>query len=250
VKKIVFSRWSLFAACLGGASAVVAQVDYARPGSVYNQDFNKEAGWASADVKWEDNLTFPGWYAAYYDSKQGSFISPGQLGVTSGAGVGLNLYRAVTGSSNGALGSQAGEEVSPEAGVGGVFYGVQLTNKTDRVLTRFSFGYKVGLWRLASPKSQQATLMASYKVGGGSMENGAWTIIAGTSYTTPRGGNGSTASSVDGSLAENQVEFAKITVTDVKIPPGESVWIRWFDINNRGFDHGIAIDDFTFTAEP
>lgn len=250
MKKIVFSRWSLFAACLGGASTVVAQVDYARPGSVYSQDFNNPAGWPVADLKWEDNLTFPGWYAAFYDSKEAAFITPTRLGMTDGRGAGLNLYRGVTDRTDGALGSQAAEEVSPESGAGGIFYGVQITNKTDLVLTQFSFGYKVELWRLASPKSQQATLMASYKIGGGSLKDGAWTIIGGTSYTTPKGGNGSTATSVDGNQTENQVEFPKITVTGVRIPPGESVWIRWFDVNNRGFDHGVALDDFKFSAAP
>lgn len=250
MKKIVFSRWSLFAACLGGAPAVVAQVNYDRPGNVYSQDFNNAAGWPVADIKWEDNVTFPGWYAAYYDSTKSAFITPAKLGMSDGQGVGFNLYRGVTERTNGALGGQAADEVTPEAGVGGIFYGVQITNKTDRELTQFSFGYKVGLWRLASPKGQQATLMASYKVGGGSLKDGAWTVIAGSSYTTPRGGNGSMASSVDGAVPENQVDFSKITVTGVKIPPGESLWIRWFDVNNRGLDHGVALDDFKFTASP
>lgn len=250
MKKIIFSRWSLFAACLGGVPSIVAQVDYAKPGSVYTQDFNHASGWGTADLKWENNVTFPGWYAAIYDGKEGRFITPSALSPTDGQGVGLNLYRDVVDRKDGSLGSQAAEEVTPGAGVGGVFYGVQITNRTENVITQFSFGYKVKLWRLASPKARQATLMASYKIGGGSLSDGSWTIIGGTSYTTPKEGNGTTAASVDGNKPENQVDFPKIVVGGVKIHPGESVWIRWFDVNNRGLDHGIAIDDFKFMAGP
>jgi hypothetical protein len=30
--------------------------------------------------------------------------------------------------------------------------------------------------------------------------------------------------------------------------PGETLWLRWVDLNNTGNDHGLAIDDFRLSV--
>lgn len=246
----IFRHGSLVAFFIAGAFSASAQVNYTKVNSVYTQDFNNVAGWSGTSAKWTDNSTIPGWFAAYYNSAKKTFSTPARVSLSEGQGAGLSIYRDVDDTKEGALGSQSADEICPDALAGGIFYGVQITNKTDHVLTQFSIGYRVELWRLSSTKAVQATLMASYKIGGGSLTDGAWSVISGTSYTTPRASIDEVAISVDGNKPENQVQFPKVIVTGVKIPPGESVWIRWFDVNNRLLDHGAAIDDFTFSAAP
>jgi uncharacterized protein len=48
---------------------------------------------------------------------------------------------------------------------------------------------------------------------------------------------------VDGNAPENGVRFNNLEVKGLSLAPGESVWVRWFDVNNRGPDHGIGLDD-------
>ena len=38
-------------------------------------------------------------------------------------------------------------------------------------------------------------------------------------------------------------------MTGLNWQPGEDLWVRWADINDAGNDHGLAIDDVTFSAE-
>ena len=44
--------------------------------------------------------------------------------------------------------------------------------------------------------------------------------------------------------------FAPETVTISGWNDGTDLWIRWFDANSTGFDQGLAVDDFSFSAVP
>jgi len=39
-------------------------------------------------------------------------------------------------------------------------------------------------------------------------------------------------------------------VTGINWAPGTSLWLRWRDPNDPGSDHGMAIDNFSFSAVP
>lgn len=232
-----------------------AQVEIRNASEVYRQDFNRAEGWVAGALAWTDNALFPGWYAAYYNSNTGEFTTPEQIFVTDGQASNVSsmrLYRSFEAREDGSLGSQAFDQHVPGPGGGGIFYGVHLVNRTSRTLTSFTLSYYVELWRVAV-QGRHPTLSAAYLVGGQSLtDDDEWTLIPGSAYTTPRGSaqGARTAVNVDGNADENRTAFTGIKIEGITIAPGQSLWIRWFDVNNRGNDHGIGIDDVEIRFGP
>ncbi len=243
-----------------------AQVDYTTPGQPYVQTFDLSEAADNAVLVWRDNTTFPGWFAAFYDGVRGTFSTPENILPTSGAGrleQAFYLYRSdpVRGASgarttptrvDAALGTQPTDQRTPGVGSGGIFTGVALVNRTGVTLDTLRLAYRVELWRLANSEARQSTLTASYRIGGDSLSSGgAWTLIPGAVYTTPfgGGGEGTNARSLDGNAPENVTPF-DLTVRGLALAPGQTLWIRWFDVNNRFADHGIGLDDVSITLLP
>lgn len=241
----VLAAASLF---VGLASVVSARVEIRSVGQVYREDFNRAGGWVAGSAPWVNNETVPGWYAAYYNSTNGEFTTPDRIFITDGQAnsvSSLRIYRPFDQREDGALGSQAYDAHAPGPGGGGIFYGVGLVNRTSRPITSFTLSYNVELWRVAV-QGRQLTLTAAYLAGGDSItDEDEWTLIPGTAYTTPRGSapGARTAVNVDGNADENRTAFTDLRVDGFRLAPGQTLWIRWFDVNNRGNDHGIAIDD-------
>lgn len=243
----------LLAFSLATGAPLAAQIDYATPGRLYLQDFNHRELRSAASFAWDDNHTFPGWFAAYCQGAPAVFTPPPVVLVTEGRGqthIGFYLYHGALSPHDGALGSQATDEKTPGVGTGGVCYGLALANRTGQVLTRFTLSYRVELWRLAANPAPQATLVASYRVGGASLGEGEWTAIPGSAYATPAPAAGVQPGNLDGNAPENVVSFGELDVTGLRIPPGETLWIRWFDVNNRQTDHGIGLDDVALSLAP
>lgn len=250
---------------IAAVAPLAAQIDYTRPGVAYVQDFNLPAAAETALLDWTDNVTFPGWFAAYFDGKRSVWSTPEHVLPSSGVGkneYAFYLYRsepprgATTANAprriDAALGSQPSDARCPGVGSGGMFYGVALTNRTEHTLHTLRLGYRVELWRVSNASAPQRTLVASCRVGGDNLVDGDWIAIPGSDYTTPRGGGGEGASpiSVDGNAPENITAFTDLELGDLSIAPDQTVWIRWFDVNNRSADHGVGIDDVRITLLP
>lgn len=226
-----------------------AQVTITSTGEPYRQNFDRSDGWRAGSLQWTDNTLFPGWHAANYNSDSGDFITPNRVLVGSGEGgpvSTLRLYRSATQPADGALGSQAHDDHVPAANAGGVFLGLHLINGTGKPVTRVTVSYRVELWRL-STTGRQATLSAAFLVGGERLtDEDEWTLIPGASFTTPRTeppGGPKEATNVDGNTPAYVTVFKDVALPSLTLAPGQSLWIRWFDVNNRGVDHGIALDD-------
>ena len=75
-----------------------------------------------------------------------------------------------------------------------------------------------------------------------------------SSWTAP-GGNfdwsspvvGSTAAALDGNVA-GLVPGKGGTISNLTWPAGGTLWLRWIENNDVGNDHGLAIDDFSFST--
>jgi len=70
---------------------------------------------------------------------------------------------------------------------------------------------------------------------------------AGVSFVTPTISGGTTG---NGNLAANRSLGLGATVTGIDWAPDQWLWLRWVDINDPASDHGMAIDDFSFSASP
>ncbi|MGI8409068.1 MAG: carboxypeptidase-like regulatory domain-containing protein, partial [Pyrinomonadaceae bacterium] len=77
--------------------------------------------------------------------------------------------------------------------------------------------------------------------------SGTYIAVSGLDFTSPT--NTTNASSSDavlnGNLTANRT--AKDATVNIIIPIGEEIMLRWTDIDNTGFDHGLAIDDLFIT---
>lgn len=234
-----------------------AQVSYTTPGELYTQDFTHPDGAGTEPVEWVDNETFPGWFAAYHDGKRDVYETPATVFPTSGTGrsnVAFYLYRTDDNPADTALGSQPTDARCPGFGMGGIYYGVNILNNTGQRLETLRLKYRVEQYRVTTTPDVQITLNASYRVGGDGIggEGGIWAMVPGSTYTTPLagGGDGTLSRSVDGNLEGNRVPFEDLVVKGLALEPGQSLWLRWFDVNNRFADHGVGIDDVGIVLEP
>jgi len=243
------------------ASPLDAQVDYTRAGQPYTQNFDHPEAFMSGPFAWNDNQTFPGWFATYYEGSRSRYSPVESIFATSGSGrneQAFYLYRSdsVRGASlaapDCALGSQSSDQRCPGVGAGGIFYGVALVNRTGETLDTLRLSFLVELWRLATTPPTQTTLTVSVRVGGKDLTDGSWMLVPGGVYATPRGGDGESvqARSLDGNAPENVKAFSDLTLSGLALAPGETVWVRWFDVNNSFADHGIGLDDVSLTLLP
>src|SRR5437660_356417 len=70
--------------------------------------------------------------------------------------------------------------------------------------------------------------------------------FASPAYTA--GTTGATAAALDGNNAANRTVLGPTVLTGVSLNPGDSIFLRWRDIDDSGNDHALAVDDFTLTA--
>lgn len=129
--------------------------------------------------------------------------------------------------------------------------GVRFVNDTSDIITGFSFAYDGEQWRkgqLASAQNNQYVVAYGiFAAGTGSLDLGYAPSIASATFNTPVDGGDNSGASLDGNLEANRVAGLGGTVEELAIMPGEEIWLRWFDSNSSGADHGLAIDNFTIT---
>lgn len=209
-------------------------------GTIYSEDFNSPKLSDSPGVHaWLGGVTpLPGWHAASVHS-----------------GI-LFFYRADDGSTNiGDLYSY-GTNFDPDRALGTaasnatgeMYFGVGFTNDSDFwTLTSFSVEFTVEQWRDASEDA--SFLEFEYRVfasGMGSIDAlGVWNSIVG--LPNVRGDN---AGALDGNDPANKYSVSLTVPIVGGWAPGHELWLRWRDPNDPGSDHGLAIDDFSFSAVP
>jgi hypothetical protein len=225
---------SIFFARLAGAQVLMS-------GGTYSQNFDSLASSGTANT-WTDNSTLPGWYA--------SKTNGGTVILTYRADPGTNntgaIYSFGTNDANGitdrALGSVA-------SGTPGNFaYGVRFTNDTGLAQSNITVSYTGEQWRNGGNASAQK-LAFSYLVSSAPILNsdavGAsnWTAFTALDFTTPT--VGATATVLDGNLPANEQVLTNVVLAGVVVQAGQEIFLRWFDLNDTGNDHGIALDNLT-----
>ncbi|MBR0343836.1 MAG: hypothetical protein IJI03_01075, partial [Rudaea sp.] len=218
----------------------LAQVSISAVNTAYTQDFNSLASSGTTNT-WTDNSTLPGWYytrsptaAAVYSAGNGS-SNTGSLYSFGVAGVNPATDRA--------LGSVA-------SGSNTYYYGVRLVNNTGVAITSLAIKYTGEEWRVANATAQK--LQFQYQIGAAGTVTGinapttGWTAYTALDFTSPV--TNATAAALDGNDPANRTNLSS-TLT-VNIPAGQEIWLRWVDIDDPGSDDGLAIDDFSVTANP
>lgn len=208
-------------------------------GGTYHQDFDTLTNQGTA--MWEDNRPLPGWYAsrsavpnevAAYRADAGSSIVGG-LYSFGGAGSGERAF--------GSLAS---------GGTGNLAYGVRLTNDTQLARTDFTISFIGEQWRVAGTGSQR--LLFAYQVGicltnADARNDQRWTLCPALDFVGP---HADATAALDGNEPSNCVEFANVVLSGVVVPPGQELFLRWFDADDPGFDSGLAIDQIEISSGP
>ncbi|HEY0232165.1 MAG TPA: Calx-beta domain-containing protein, partial [Dokdonella sp.] len=218
------------------AASAQAQVALTALDTPYAQNFNVLP--ASGSAQWSNNATIPGWYLA----RTGTGTT---IVADNGASNAGNLYSyGATGDSDRALGTIG----SGGAAAGSFFYGVRLQNDTGATITSLDVSYTGEQWRNSAATAQTAAfsyLIGSPAVSGSLAEfQSAGVAVTALDFTSPV--TGGTAGALNGNLPANQ-QARSFTIAGLDIPNGTEVMLRWFDPDNTGSDHGLAIDDVSLT---
>ncbi len=233
----------LAALAFAGAPALAAvQIDSVD--TVYTQDFDGLAA-SGSSLAWANDGTLPGW------------------SLFNAAGAAVGSYRADNGGSNagsfysfGTGGS--GERALGGTGSGGSYFGspasgsvagwiaVAFENATGSALAGFTLAFDGEQWRNGGNTSAQAMVL-EYGLGGSFGGVAQWLAAgAGFDWTSPV--TGSSGAAVDGNAAGKVAGLGGSVALDWAA--GQTLWLRWTELNDAGNDHGLAIDDLSFSVTP
>lgn len=220
------------AGLLCGAAAAQATILVSSPSFVYSETFDSLV---SAPAAFVNDSTLAGWSL---------FRSAGALSLLQGNGSsnsgGLYSYGTL-GAIERALGSLASGSTGTNYIVGA------FTNGTGTTITDFTAAFAGEQWRNGGNTAVH-TLPAEYGFGA-SYGSVTWSALPST-FTVSSLVNTATGAAVDGNVAGRTTGLGGTVLTNWTA--GDTLWLRWTDINDSGNDHGLAIDDFSLrvTAVP
>lgn len=201
-------------------------VGMARPQVSYSGGSLGESFDSLTSGTWTDDSTLTGWYS----NRTTYFFSTG-TGTTGG----LYAYGASSGAER-ALGALSSGSADP------VLFAVRIRNDTGGTLTSFAVSFWGEQWRSGDTVAE--TLAFDYKVGASGISDTGFAPVAALDFVSP---DLSGAGALDGNASPNRA-WRSHTVHGVAWAAGADLWLRWSKADTPGSDHGLAIDDFGFSA--
>lgn len=230
--------------CLIG-NTLLGQIAYNSAGSTYQQDFNSLA-FSGTDITWNNNVTLPGWFL-FRQPAPGTAITTYNVGT--GSSTTGSFYSFGSAGNNeralGAIGSGGGYWGSPASGAVAGWMAVGFQNNSGTTLTSFSVGYDGEQWRNSGNINAQ-TMRFEYGFGTTFTSVSSW-LAPGGNYDWASPVTSGSAGAIDGNTL-GLVTGRGGTISNLSWSPGDTLWLRWVEVNDAGDDHGLAIDNFTFTA--
>lgn len=256
---------AMFALALAGTATVASAqtfLSYPAAGAAYANTLDAPQLASTGNPSWTNNSPFQNitGFSAYRSG------SAGISGVRDATQTGISAYSANDGASNTGTLYSYGTTSSNERALGtlastaGDFLMMfAVRNDSGVTLDTFTFEYDFEQWRNGGNTAAHSLVLdykvkndASFTSGLNSENDAAFT----SGYTAPGGNwngtsvvNTATAAAVDGNVA-GLVANRGGTITGVTWNPGTLLIIRFWDDNNTGNDHGLAIDRVRFSAVP
>lgn len=230
------SKFLVAAAALSAAVSAQAAVSISVGSAAFNysQSFDSLASSGTTNA-WSNENTINGW----------SLFNVATPVTTYRAGAGTETNGAYysfgdVGSSDRALGSIGSSGLQSGAAA------VAFTNNTGAALSGFTLHYDGEQWRNGGNASQAShKLTLQYGFGATFASVTTWTTAGlGFDFTSPV--TTPTAGSVLGNTAGLVANIGGTVTTAWSA--GDTLWIRWNDINDAGNDHGLAIDNVSFSV--
>ena len=230
-------------ACLAAATSLgsVSITD----STAYTQNFDTLAT-VGTNVTWANDSTLPGWYLFRQPA-------PGTAVTTYSAGngnvpIGSFYSFGSTGSSERALGGVGSGGTyfgSPASGAVAGWMAVSLINQSGSAFNSLSIRYDGEQWYDSGNTTAQ-TMVMEWGIGSSFTSVGSWSAPgSGFNFTSPV--HDSLVHAIDGN-STGLVSGLGGTISSVSWNNGDTLWIRWIENNDVGNDHGLALDNFQFTA--
>ncbi len=213
-------------------------------GQDYAQSFDTLASSGSA-VVWVNDSTLEGW-SLFRQPAPGTAIASyaaGNGGSNSGAfysfGTGVGTDRAL-----GGLGSGGAYFGAPASGSLAGWIAAEFRNDSGHTLSGFSLGFDGEQWRNGGNTAAQ-TMAFEYGFGSSFDAVGSW-VSPGGLFDWSSVVNTTTAGAVDGNAAG--LVAGRGGVINAQWNASDTLWVRWAERNDPANDHGLAIDNLSFTA--
>jgi len=222
-------------------NSVGAQLRYTTPGTEINETFDSLPSVGSV-AKWTDNVTLPGWFIV--NSTNGT---PSRIGISDGAiSTGMFYSFGLSGDPDRALGGIASGGAyfgNPPSGAVAGYWGVKIVNESGQTLTNFVVIYDVEQWRNGGGTGPHS-LVCEWSLEATNWFGGTWKFGA----STPSPVFGEPAGAINGNLSSNRTANVRFSSGAIEWKHNQTLWIRFRELNDPGFDHGLAIDNFRFFA--
>jgi hypothetical protein len=201
---------------------------------------------SSTDLPWTNDSTLAGWFL---------FVQPAP-------GTAVTAYRADDGTSNtgrffsfgpssgnttdralGGLAESSPYFGNPSNGAVAGWIAVALVNNTGQTINQASVQYDGEEWRDQNSNAQ--TMVLEYGFGNSFTTVASWTAPgAAFNFTSPVHGN---TQAVDGNTTGRVANIGG-AISSLNWTPGSTLWIRFIENNDTGNDHGLALDNFSFST--
>ncbi|MDP6544842.1 MAG: CARDB domain-containing protein [Phycisphaerae bacterium] len=206
-------------------------------GGTYTENFDSMGSGGTA--------TPDGWVAGGYASVQNRMPPASApvnvtLHVDDGASnrKGRSYNYGTTGDSDRAIGSV------PTTGSGDRAMQVAITNDTGSEITELALAYTGEQWR----NTRTNTFLPQMLTVWFSTEPGSGFVSMGDQFEFGSPSNLGYSTRLNGNDPDNRTEISGVYVPGAPIPDGETFYITWHDVNDRGVsDHGMGIDDVSVT---
>lgn len=232
--------WTVLACCV--ANAASAAVIYTS--GTYSQNFDSLPSTGTA-VSWTNDSTLPGWSLFI----QSGAAAPSILVADGSGNTGSFNSFGTTGSTDRALGGTGSGGAyfgSPASAAVAGWWAVDIANNTGSTLDSFTLKFDGEQWRNGGNTTAQTTVL-QYGFGAtfGAVSN--WILPGGSfDFTGPIAT--ATQGGLDGNAAANRTANLGGTISNLTWTNGSHLWVRWVENNDVGNDHGMGIDNFSFSA--
>lgn len=122
--------------------------------------------------------------------------------------------------------------------------GAFFRNDTGTTITTLVVSYTGEQWRLGTT-GRTDRLDFQYSTDATGLTTGTWTDVNTLDFTAPV--TSGSVGQLDGNLSANRTNISNL-ISGLSIAPGATFWIRYNDFNASGADDGLAVDDFSITA--
>ena len=200
----------------------------------YTQNFDTLSATAGSTT---NGLTLPGWVLV--ETGGGARDNEQYAVDTGGSNTGDTYSYGSAGASDRALGGLQSGTLSPAIGVA-------FSNDTGATIRALTITYVGEQWRIGNTAGARDDRMdVQYSLSATSLTTGVWSDADGLDFTNPVK-TAASAGALNGNAAANRVTLTA-TIGGLQFEPGQTVWLRWRDLNATGADDGLALDDFSLT---